>query len=124
MDMFDSVSVTSLGLTIFLLAMVNERQPEFGAMRALGANLGHLRRFLFAEAATIGGLSLVIGAVVGVALAYLLVMLLGVIFTIPAHGLSVPGFELLGLTALVIVGMSMSAFLSARRLTSLIVVAA
>ena len=38
------------------LAMINERQREFGAMRALGANLTHLRRFLFAEAATICGL--------------------------------------------------------------------
>jgi len=124
MELLYSVLVTSLGLTIFLLAMVNERQREFGSMRALGANLGHLRRFLFAEAATIGGLSLVIGAVVGVVLAYLLVMLLGVVFTIPAHGLSVPGFELLGLTTLVIVGMTLSALLSARRLTSLKVVEA
>jgi len=71
-------------------------------MRALGANLGHLCRFLFAEAATIGGLSLVIGAVVGVVLAFLLVMLLGVIFTIPAHGLALPGLELPGLAALVV----------------------
>ena len=90
MELVYTVLVTSLGLAIFLLAMVNERQREFGAMRALGANLGHLRRFLFAEAATIGGLSLVIGAIVGVILASLLVMLLGVIFTIPAHGLSIP----------------------------------
>jgi putative ABC transport system permease protein len=124
MEMLYTVLVTSLGLAIFLLAMVNERQREFGAMRALGANLGHLRRFLFAEAATIGGLSLVIGAVVGVALAFLLVMLLGVIFTIPAHWLALPGLELLGLAALVISGMTTSALLSARRLASLKVVEA
>jgi putative ABC transport system permease protein len=122
MEMFYTILVASLGLAIFLLAMVNERHREFGAMRALGANLGHLRRFLFAEAATIGGLSLVIGVVVGVVLAFLLVMLLGVIFTIPAHGLALPGLELLGLAALVIVGMTISTLLSARRLASLKVV--
>ena len=124
MEMLYTVLVTSLGLAIFLMAMVNERQREFGAMRALGANLGHLRRFLFAEAATIGGLSLVIGAVVGVGLAFLLVMLLGVIFTIPARGLSFPGFELLGLAGLVVTGMTAASLISARRLASLKVVEA
>jgi putative ABC transport system permease protein len=119
MELVYTVLVTSLGLAIFLLAMVNERQREFGAMRALGASLGHLRRFLFAEAATIGGLSLVIGAIVGVILASLLVMLLGVIFTIPAHGLTIPGLQLFGLAVLVVLGMSLSALLSARRLARL-----
>ena len=122
MELIYTVLVTSLGLAIFLLAMVNERQREFGAMRALGANLGHLRRFLFAEAATIGGLSLVIGAVVGVILANLLVMLLGVIFTIPAHGLSVPGMQLIGLAVVVVLGMLVSTLVSARRLATLKVV--
>lgn len=119
MELVYTVLVTSLGLAIFLLAMVNERQREFGAMRALGANLGHLRRFLFAEAATIGGLSLIIGAVVGVILAGLLVMLLGVIFTIPVHRLSIPGLQLLGLAVVVMLGMTLSALLSARRLATL-----
>jgi putative ABC transport system permease protein len=124
MEMVYTVLVTSLGLAIFLLAMVNERQREFGAMRALGANLAHLRRVLLAEAATIGGLSLVVGAAVGVLLAYLLVMLLGVVFTIPAHGLALPGLELLALAALVVVGMSVSALISAWRLAKLKVVEA
>jgi len=113
MEMIYAVLVTSLGLAIFLLAMVNERRREFGSMRALGANLSHLRRFLFAEAATHGGLGLVIGAIVGMALTYLLVMLLGVVFTIPAHELAWPGLELLALAALVIVGLSLSAWVSA-----------
>ncbi len=119
MELIYTVLVTSLGLAIFLLAMVNERQREFGAMRALGANLKQLRRFLFAEAGTIGGLSLIIGAVIGGILAELLVMLLGVIFPIPAHGLIIPGFQLLGLAVMVVFGMSISSLLSARRLASL-----
>jgi len=93
-------------------------------MRALGANLSHLRRFLFAEAATIGSLSLIIGTVIGVGLAYLLVTLLAVIFTIPAHGLMLPGLELMGLAILVMIGMGMSAILSARRLAKLKIVEA
>jgi putative ABC transport system permease protein len=124
MEQVYTLLVTSIGLGIFLLAMINERQREFGAMRALGANLGHLRRFLFAEAATIGGLSLVIGAIVGFGLAFMLVILLGVIFTIPAHGLSVPVMKLLFLAGLVLTGMALSSLVSARRLATLKVVEA
>jgi putative ABC transport system permease protein len=107
-----------------LLAMINERQREFAAMRALGANLNHLRRFLFAEAATIGGLSLVIGAVVGFGLARMLVLLLGVIFTVPTTTLEVPWAELAVLGALVIAGMVISTLISSRRLATLKVVEA
>jgi putative ABC transport system permease protein len=124
MELLYTLLVTSVGLAIFLLAMINERQRELGAMRALGANLGHLRRFLFAEAVTVGGLSLVIGLGVGVLLARLLVMLLGVMFTIPPHGLAWPGVELLALAALVVIGMVASTLLSARRLATLKVVEA
>ncbi|MHB8629266.1 MAG: FtsX-like permease family protein [Aggregatilineales bacterium] len=56
----------SLG-PILLRAMVNERRREFGAMRALGTTLSQLCSFLFAEAATIDGLSLIIGLVLGAA---------------------------------------------------------
>ena len=124
MERLYTLLVTSAGLAIFLLAMINERKREFGAMRALGANLGHLRRFLFAEAATIGGLSLIIGGAVGVLLAQMLVLLLAVIFTIPAKGLAWPTTELAILAVLVIAGMVLSALLSARRLATLKVVEA
>lgn len=124
MERLYTVVVISAGLAIFLLAMISERQREFGAMRALGANLGHLRRFLFTEAAAIGGLSLAIGSGVGLVLARLLVMLLGVVFTIPAQGLAWPGLELLALAGLVIAGMLVSALFSARRLATLKVVEA
>jgi len=124
MERLYTLLVASVGLAIFLLAMINERQREFGAMRALGANLRQLRRFLFAEAATIGALSLVIGAGVGVALTRLLVMLLAVVFTIPAQGLAWPGLELLALAGLVVAGMLASTFISARRLATLKVVEA
>jgi putative ABC transport system permease protein len=124
MERLYTLLVASLGLAIFLLAMISERRREFGAMRALGANLSHLRRFLFAEALTIGGLSLAIGAGVGILLARLLVFVLAVIFTIPAKQLAWPGLELLTLAGLVIVGMLISTLLSARRLASLEVVEA
>lgn len=51
-------------------------------------------------------------------------MLLGVIFTLPARAVARPGLELLALAALVSLGLSLSAFLSARRLATLKVVEA
>ncbi len=124
MERVYTVLVSSLGLAIFLLAMVNERRREFGAMRALGANLGQLRRVLLAEATTIGGLSLAIGGAVGVLLAALLVQLLGAIFTIPARWLAWPGADLALLAALVVVGMVIGTAVSARQLARMRVVEA
>jgi putative ABC transport system permease protein len=124
MERFYTILVVSMGLAIFLMAMINERHREFGAMRALGANLKQLRRFILAEAITIGGLSLVIGAVIGIGLARLLVMLLGVVFTIPAQGLAWPLVDLATLVGLALVGMFLSAWLSSRRLARIKVVEA
>ena len=124
MERLYAVLVACLGLAIFLLAMVNERQREFGTMRALGANQSHLRRVLFAEAATISGLSLLIGGAVGLLLAWLLIQLLSVIFTIPARGIAFGGADLPLLALAVVVGMVASALISARRLMGLKVVEA
>lgn len=116
--------VISLGLAIFLLAMVNDRRREFGAMRALGTTLGQLRQFVFAEAITIGGLSLVIGVVLGGFLAQLLVLLLRVVFTVPTQTPIWSMRDLGGLGLLVILGMFMSTLLSTRRLSRLKVIEA
>ncbi len=124
MEQLYTIIVVSMGLAIFLLAMINERQREFGAMRALGANLNHLRRFLFTEALAISGLSLVIGAGVGVLLARLLVMLLGIIFTIPVQMLSWDWLGLLILAAFVVAGMVISVAITTRRLSTMKVVEA
>ena len=124
MERFYTLLVVSVGLAIFLLAMINERQREFGAMRALGTNLKQLRRFIFTEALTIGGLSLVIGSLIGIGLARLLVMLLGVVFTIPAAGLAWPVIELISMTAFVVLGMVLSTLLSSQRLAKIKVVEA
>ncbi len=104
--------------------MVNERRREFGAMRALGTTLRQLRSFLFAEAATIGGLSLAIGLALGAALAQLMVFLLRIVFTVPTQTPIWSLRELVGMIALVFVGMLISTLLSTRRLSRLKVIEA
>lgn len=119
MELVYSVIVATVGLAVFLLAMVNERRREFGAMRALGADLRTLRKFLFAEASAIGSLALVAGGTIGFILARLLVTLLSVIFTIPAAA-PAPAWPELGiLFILVLAGMALSALWSARSLSRL-----
>ncbi|HUW68669.1 MAG TPA: ABC transporter permease [bacterium] len=122
MELVYSVIVATIGLAVFLLAMVNERRREFGAMRALGADLRTMKRFLFAEATAIGGLSLVVGAAIGFVLARLLVTLLSVLFTIPAIAPVAAWPELGVLFALVSAGMILSAFWSGQSLSRLQVV--
>lgn len=122
MEQIYTLLVISVGFAIFLLAMINERQREFGTMRALGAAIHHLRRFVVVEALTIGGLSLGIGVLVGTILARMLVLLLGIIFTIPAVGLIWPYADLLILLAVVCLGMVVSTLLSTRRLAAMQVV--
>jgi ABC-type antimicrobial peptide transport system permease subunit len=116
--------VVSLGLAEFLLAMINEWRREFGAMRALGTALWQLRQFIFAEAMTIGVLSLGIGLALGIALAQLLVLLLRIVFTVPTGNTIYPFGELAGLCAAVIIGMSLSTLLSTRRLNRLKIIEA
>src|SRR5260221_3699046 len=123
-EMVYSLLVISLGLSIFLMVMVNDLRREFGAMRALGTTLRQLRNFLFAEAATIGGLSLVIGLALGAALAQLLVMLLRIVFSGPTQTPIWSLRGLAGVSALVIVGMVISTMLSTRRLSRLKVIEA
>ncbi len=124
MESIYTLLIVSVGLAIFLMAMINERRREFGTMRALGANLRHLRRFLFAEAGTIGVLSMVIGLAIGFGLARILILLLGSIFMTSTTALEVPWLELAILLLLVVAGMFISTYISSRRLATLKVVEA
>lgn len=123
-EQFYTILIVTLGLAVFLLAMINDRRREFGAMRALGADLRQLGRFILAEAATIGGISLVFGGAVGVVLARLMIFILRVIFVVPPQGAVWPVGQLAWLLGLAVAGMLGSAWISARRLSRLKVVEA
>jgi putative ABC transport system permease protein len=97
--------IASVGLGIFLMAMVYQRAREFGTMRALGGSAAQVSRFLWSESLTIGGLALVIGAAIGFLLSYIFVRLLGALFTIPPTDISVPWTTLAALYALSLAGM-------------------
>lgn len=111
--------IASLGLAIFLLAMLGERRREFGTMLALGATQRQVGRFLWAEALTIGLLAVIIGSAIGLLLGRLFVLLLTVLFTVAPAGVVLPWAELGLLLGLSIFGMIIATLLVGSRLRRL-----
>ena len=111
--------IASVGLGIFLMAMVYQRAREFGTMRALGGNAAQVSRFLWSESLTIGLLALAIGAVIGFLLSPIFVRLLNALFTIPPTDISVPWTTLAVLYALSLAGMIASTLWVNRRLNQM-----
>lgn len=68
-----AIGVALLGVVTTLLATALERTREMGVLRAVGATRGHLRRTVIIEAALLGALAAVFGALLGGALGVSLV---------------------------------------------------
>lgn len=118
-----TVIIISLGLGIFLLAMIYERAREFGTMRALGGTSGQLGRILWSESLTVGVLSVLIGSVTGLVLGRVFVSMLSVLYTIPPSGMSVPWGTLVLLLGLGLAGMTAASLVARRRLARMEVAA-
>ena len=71
-------------MLIFVFTLLAERRKEYSTMRALGASLGQVRRILAVQAASVTAIGTIAGVAVGMAMASVLVKLLGIIFIIPA----------------------------------------
>ncbi|MCL4487252.1 MAG: ABC transporter permease [Chloroflexi bacterium] len=97
--------IASIGLGIFLMAMVYQRAKEFGTMRALGASAAQVSRFLWAESLTVGLLALAIGGVIGFGLSKVFVLMLGALFTVPPADVTIPWGSLFTLFAATLAGM-------------------
>ncbi len=67
----------------FVATLISTRKKDLSTMRALGASLGQVRRFVAAQAAAVAATSLAVGMPVGMALGWVLVRLLAIIFPIP-----------------------------------------
>jgi putative ABC transport system permease protein len=114
-----AVAMSAIGIAIFVFGLLLQRRKEFVTMRALGMGLSKLRGLVVGEAAIVAVLSLVIGGIVGAAMAVMFVQVLTPLFTIPPTGLAVP-FGTLGLLAtLVLAGVGVSAIAASRILRRL-----
>jgi putative ABC transport system permease protein len=85
-----AVLMSSLGIAIFVFGLLLQRRKEHITMRALGIRMRQLQGLIIGEAGLVAALSLVIGGLVGAAMASMSVQILKPIFTIPPSALHVP----------------------------------
>jgi putative ABC transport system permease protein len=119
LEAFFAVVMSAIGVAIFVFGLLLQRRKEFVTMRALGMGLSQLRALVLGEATIVALFSLVIGGLVGAAMAAMFVQVLKPLFTIPPTSLAVPIGELLLLATLVLAGVGLSAVGSARTLRRL-----
>ncbi len=110
--------IASLGIVIFVAMLLTQRNTERAVMRALGLARRQLRSIFLGEAAIVATVSVVVGTLIGVPMAYMFVQILRRIFVVPP-ALSVPPSLALLLLGLLVVTVAVSAAIlsvSARRL--------
>jgi ABC-type antimicrobial peptide transport system permease subunit len=111
--------MSAAGIAIFVFGLLLQRRKEYVTMRALGIRMGQLRNLVLGEAAVVAVLSLVVGGLVGGAMALMFVQILAPLFTIPPANVTLPLADLGLLATLVLAGMGLSVVLAARSLRRL-----
>lgn len=111
-----TVLISAAGIAIFVFGLLLQRRKEYVTMRALGIRFGQLRSLVLGEAGLVALLSLVVGGLVGTAMAYMFVSILGSLFTLPPASLTFPAQQLAVLAFLVLGGMGVSGLIAARSL--------
>lgn len=115
-DRFFSALVIALGLGVFLLGSILERQRELGTLQALGATRSQVTRLLLLEGSVLVISGIVGGLVIGLLLAWQYNSFLGGIFAVSLPTLTIPWLELGLLLGLGLVGVVLAAFMTTLRL--------
>jgi putative ABC transport system permease protein len=101
-----TVLIASLGIVIFVIGLLLERVPEQATIRALGLARRRLHFLVLSEAALVLVVSVIIGLLIGVPMAFLFIQILRHVFVVPPTQLSLPpsqGLFLAGLLAITLV---------------------
>jgi ABC-type antimicrobial peptide transport system permease subunit len=111
--------IASLGIVIFVLVLLVQRNAERAVMRALGLARRRLHAVVLGEAVIVAITSVVVGTGIGAPMAYMFAQILRRIFVVPPSHLSVPPVVGLLLVGLLVVMVTVSAVIiaaAARRL--------
>ena len=73
-----AIVVAGLGVSSTLITLIYQRQREIGLLSLVGATPRQVRRVILAEAMIVGGVSQLLGIVVGIALALVLIFVINV----------------------------------------------
>jgi putative ABC transport system permease protein len=116
LELLFAVIMSAIGIALFVFGLLLQRQKEYVTMRALGMRIEQLRGLVLGEATVVAAFSLLIGGLVGAAMAALFLQVLSPLFTVQPSGLTVPVGQLALLATLVLGAVGLSGLLSARAL--------
>jgi putative ABC transport system permease protein len=105
-----TVLLSALGVAIFVFGTLLRRRKEYITLRALGMGMRDLVALVVAEAAAVAVASVVLGGIIGTAMALLFVQILRPLFTIPPAGVTVPAVGVALLMGLVLAAALASSF--------------
>jgi putative ABC transport system permease protein len=101
--------IASLAIVIFVVALLVQRNREHAAMRALGLGRQRLRSVVLGEPVFVLAVSVLVGIVISIPMAFMFVQVLRRIFIVPPDTLSFPPTEALLLAGLLVVTIALSA---------------
>lgn len=113
------LTVSTLGLDIFLTSSLYERKKEFGTYYAIGAPVNDVRKLILGELSLITGFSLLTGVVLSVLVSYMYIGFISDLLILELHSMIIPLESIFALTFLVILAMAISILFSGRKLSSL-----
>jgi putative ABC transport system permease protein len=109
LDSLYTALMSAAAITIFVLGLTLQRRKEYVTLRALGIRTLQLHGLLVGEAALVAVGGLVLGGLVGGAMAYMYVQVLRPVFTLPPERLALPADQLGTLAGVVLGGMVVAA---------------
>jgi putative ABC transport system permease protein len=113
-----TVLLSAVGIAIFVFGTLLRRRREYITLRALGMRMRDLVSLVVGEAALVAVASVVLGGIIGTAMALLFVQILRPLFTIPPTGVTIPAVGvtlLMGLVLAAALAASLLAGASLRR---------
>jgi len=108
--------IAGLAIVIFVVALLVQRNGERAVMRALGLARRRVHAVILGEATVVLLVSVLVGLVIGVPMAFMFVQILRRIFVVPPSSLTFPTSTVLLLAAVLIVSLALSAALIAAAL--------
>ncbi|MFX0085638.1 MAG: FtsX-like permease family protein [Candidatus Hodarchaeota archaeon] len=113
------LTVSTLGLEIFLTSSLYERKKEFGTYYAIGGLVNDVRKLILGELSLITGFSLLTGTLLSVLISYMYIGFISDLLILELYSLTIPIESILALTSLVIIAMIISILLAGRKLSRL-----
>ncbi|MHA2226118.1 MAG: FtsX-like permease family protein [Candidatus Hodarchaeales archaeon] len=113
------LTVSTLGLEIFLTSSLYERKKEYGTYYAIGAPVNDVRKLVLGELSLITGFSLLTGIFLSVLVSFMYLGFISDLLILELYSVIFPLESIIALIILVIISMIIAIILSGRKLSRL-----